>query len=266
MLNASSDKQSNLKQFLKVSPCPLNPKSFDTKDLHKPLLNLCDIHYSWIEPLIENLTETDKMLFTGALSKKTQSRLNLSEKKPFSLSKFATDFIQDTIIDSLLEEESNFFPSNFLPRTSIYQLLDLSHEQLLNLIDYLGLHDLAFDIKNVLESAKMKKILSILTKKEHTYFDKLTKKKEPLSFSSLHLEKWNGNETDLRGVLHFRGINRLAKAIYGSHTSLLWHLSHKLDTKRASVLQKHYTPIQNEKARLLLTSQVIELASNKDLI
>ncbi len=266
MLGASPAKQNNLKKFLQTSPCPLTSQLFDSKNLQKPLLDLCDIHYSWIEPLIENLTETDKALFTSTLNKKTQSKLNAVEKEPISLSGLATHFIQDTIIDSLLEEENNFFPSWLLPRTSIYQLLDLSYEKLLNLIDYLGLHDLAFDIKHVLESAKMKKILSILTKKEHAYFDKLTKKKEPLSFSSLHLEKWDGNETDLRGVLHFRGINRLAKAIYGSHSSMLWHISHKLDIKRASVLKKHYTPLQNKKAHQLLTGQVIELASNKDLI
>ena len=63
----------------------------------------------------------------------------------------------------------------------------------------------------------------------------------------------------LKAILHHRGFNRLAKALFGCHPSLLWHISHKLDTGRTKVLRKFYTDINNDEALKSLTNQILEL-------
>ncbi len=63
----------------------------------------------------------------------------------------------------------------------------------------------------------------------------------------------------LRAMLHQRGINRLAKALYGHNPTLIWHVSHHLDAERGSMLLKLLSPLDHPSAGELLAAQVVDL-------
>ena len=103
------------------------------------------------------------------------------------------------------------------------------------------------------------KIQKVLSKSQQDFLKSLFKGKEPISFARLNLDAWDGNEEKLKGILHHRGFNRLAKALFGCHPSLLWHLCHTLDTGRTKILRKFFTDINNEQIQKLLVKQILEL-------
>jgi hypothetical protein len=105
----------------------------------------------------------------------------------------------------------------------------------------------------------MIKIESILSKLQKDYLYELKKTIEPIAFKSIGLNHWNGDESLLKKILHQRGLNRLSKALSQSHHSLLWHLSHKLDMGRASIVKALFKDLKNKKAHTILVSQVCEL-------
>ena len=91
------------------------------------------------------------------------------------------------------------------------------------------------------------------------YLKTISQKKETLSFKKMALTQWDGNPEHFKTMLHQRGINRLAKSLYGESSSLLWHLAHRLDIERANILQKLCKPLDHPQAVGVLRAQVSEL-------
>lgn len=75
------------------------------------------------------------------------------------------------------------------------------------------------------------------------------------------LAAWKKDKAVLRSMLLQRGINRLAKALYGRHPSLLWHFAHRLDVEKGELLMKLCTSLDHPKASDLLATQVLELVN-----
>lgn len=75
------------------------------------------------------------------------------------------------------------------------------------------------------------------------------------------LLNWKGDREALRSMLLQRGINRIAKALYGSHPSLLWHIAHRLDLEKGQLLNKLCTALDHPRASALLSDQLVELVN-----
>ncbi|MCB1084855.1 MAG: hypothetical protein KDK60_01995 [Chlamydiia bacterium] len=220
------------------------------------------IHYSWMISFLEPFAERDKRTILAALSKpqakKLAAHFNLKESSP-PLKGVVKDYLTSALYEWLISDQRDFLPVEFLPDHPLNPLLDLSKEALQRLADYLGLHDLAIELKHVIKSQQIKKIQQVLKKEEQAYLKRLLKEKEPLTFARLNLDGWNGDGEKLKAILHHRGFNRLAKALFGCHPSLLWHLTHRLDTGRTKILRKYFTDIKNETAHAALVKQIQEL-------
>lgn len=220
------------------------------------------IHYSWLITFLEPFAEKDKLMILAALHPKQVDKLQSYFKikdSPFSIKPFAKKYLVQAIYDWLISDQKEFLPFEFLPEHPLNELLTLNKRELQALVDYLGLHDLALELKHVIKADQIKKIQQVLSKDEQSYLKTLLKVKEPLSFARLNLDKWNGDGPQLKAILHHRGFNRLAKALFGCHPSLLWHISHRLDTGRSKILRKFFTDINNEEAHQILISQILGL-------
>jgi hypothetical protein len=75
----------------------------------------------------------------------------------------------------------------------------------------------------------------------------------------MHLKKDEMSPQQFRLLIEQYGINRLAKALYGEHPSLLWHLSLHLDPQRASYFSKVCTPLSKPELQESLQSQILML-------
>ncbi|WP_194848001.1 hypothetical protein [Candidatus Neptunochlamydia vexilliferae] len=220
------------------------------------------IHYSWLIPFLEPFGESDKSLILSALEKTPAQKLQNHFKTSLTLSPLkppAKNYLLSAIYCWLNADQKEFLPLEFLPDHPLNAILSLSKKELQTLVDYLGLHDLAIELKHVIKAEQIKKIQKVLSQKEQEYLKNLLKTKEPLSFSRLNLDGWGGDEEELKSILHHRGFNRLGKALFGCHPSLLWHICHKLDTGRANILKKFFIDIKNEQAHQALIQQTLGL-------
>ena len=232
-------------------------------DLSLPLITkLHRVHYTWYIPLLEQYSEEDQLLVMSLLSdfqrKKLCGIFDLDEPD-ISLSNLSKNFIAKTVFTSLKSDQKEFIPREFLPFSPLNVLLTLSKSKLVEIIDYLGLHDLSHEVKMILQVDTLKKIEESLSKEKLQYLKTLLKKKEPIAFKKMNLDAWNGNKEMLLKVIHQRGLNRLAKALYGSHPSMRWNLLHILDVGRARLLQKLCSDLKNDKAKHVLFEQITEL-------
>lgn len=220
------------------------------------------IHYSWLILFLEPFSETDKLKILSALNPIQAEKLKTHfqiEDPLVRLSSHTKRFLLHSIYGWLISEQKEFIPFEFLPAHPLNLILNLSKNEIQHLVDFLGIHDLSLEIKKVVQSEQIKKILQALSKVQRDYLKNLVKEKEPVSFARLNLDKWDGCEDKLKKILHHRGFNRLSKALFGCHPSLMWHLTHRLDTGRTRILRKFFTDINNDKAQETLTSQIVEL-------
>ena len=223
---------------------------------------LANIHYSWFIPFLEPFSEGDTLHILSAIqpsqAEKLKALLNIPDKlEPLSF--HALNYLQETLFSYLTADQEDFLPEEFLPSHPLNPLLLLSKNQLQMLANYLGLHDLALELKHVVKAEQIKNIQKVLVGTEKDYLKTLLKKKEPVGFARLNLDKWDGNEDKLKNILHHRGFNRLGKGLFGCHPSLFWHLSHRLDTGRTKILRKFFTDMNNKQAHEKLIQQILEL-------
>lgn len=220
------------------------------------------VHYSWLIAFLEPFAENDKKMILSSLDKSQAERLRKHfsvKEETLPLKEGAKKYLVKTIYEWLISDQKEFLPIEFLPENPLNPLMNLSKKELQMLVDYLGLHDLAIELKHVIKSEQVQKIQKILSPEKQTYLKKQLKVKNPITFARLNLDGWNGDGEKLKAILHHRGFNRLAKALFGCHPSLLWNICHILDTGRTKILRKFFTDIKNDEAHAALIDQTLGL-------
>lgn len=222
---------------------------------------LSEIHYSWFSPFLRTLPEREIKLFLACLSpaqiRGLKQALLLSNTSPQILPT-GRDYLNRTLLRSIAKQE--VVPIDVLPKDPLNQLLQLNYDQLLSLIELISMHDLSLEIRHIIDTTRLKSIYSHLTKAQTNFLKTLLHKKESIAFKKMQLSHWQGDDETLNAMLIQRGINRIAKALYPKHVSLLWYVAHRLDIERGELLLKLCTPLDHPKAALLLEEQVVELA------
>lgn len=222
---------------------------------------LRSIHYSWFIPYLESYSDQDKYLFISVLDEEQQESLShhLQLFRSFnSMRSEVEPFFAKLLYVYLLDGE-DILPQECLPEDPLNGLLSLSRDQLLTLVDFLSLHDLSLEIKTLVNASHLVKIHTLLSQKQKEYLYKLNHRIEPIAFRSMRLNEWNGDLISLKKTLHQRGLNRLAKGLSESNPSLFWHLIHKLDIGRASIVKTLFKELKNKKAHSILVSQICDL-------
>lgn len=222
---------------------------------------LAHIHYTWLLPILQNLDEEEQRLFLLALPTELSTTLasHLSCDLPHSeLSAIMKEFSQGYLMKELLQGIS-YLSLELLPEHPLNRLLQLPCKDLNELIFIVGLHDLAIDMKKLIQSSLFKHIREALSPQEYLYLRKLQNKGENIQLNSLYIDKWNGESDALRRLIFLCGINRVAKALYPCHYMLLWNISHRLNKTVHSSLCALYTDIKNKRIKEKLIRDILEL-------
>jgi hypothetical protein len=242
------------------SECYGDPASGISSDAER----LKMVHHSWLAPHLRVLSESEVRLFLSSLSetqvKGLKKGLLFSNALP-PLNSIALPFLQRSLWEMVAGNEE-ILPLECLPSSSLNALLAFDAYELLTLIDLLGLHDLALEVKQIIETSKLKKISQALSTQEQAFLKELLHKKEKVAFKRMSLQKWEGDIPSLRSLLHQRGINRLAKALFAQNASFLWYVSHKLDMERGQMLLKLAEPLDHPQAADVLAAQVEEAVAS----
>lgn len=230
--------------------------SFDSSKL------LQMVHPSWFTSFLRSLPEAEVRLFLGSFPENTAKKLQkalLFSRPILPLTPLAKKYLQSLLVQQLQSGHPDLLLIELLPHSALNTLLDVSHEAMQLLVEYLGLHDLAVEIRQIIDTMKLKKIHSVLSPDQEAYLKGLLQKKEAVLFKRMELTKWDGKSESLEKVLYHRGLNRLAKALYPENTSLLWYISHMLPWEEANSLQSLCKPLEHAKAAALLSHQILEI-------
>lgn len=209
--------------------------------LHQSLDKIQAIHYSWFLPYVENLPQEVKLAVLASFppmhTKKLAQRLKIRDPLPL-LPQTARTFLADKIYKKLVEKEEPL-PKEYLPSTPLSPLGSFNKDELVELVEFLGLHDLADELRQVVDPKTFKMVYACLNPSEQQYLRFCMQQKERVAAQRLGLEKWTGDCEKLRTTLQGRGILRLGKALARENKDFIWHLAHTLDSGRGQALLRH---------------------------
>lgn len=208
--------------------------------INTPEALLHQIHYSWLKEPIQQIAPDLQRATLAALPADVASKL--MPKKPGP--KMA-DPVRSYLLKQLcfkLPQALEVLPLAFLPKTSLAALADWNKTELVELIDCLGVYDLAEEMRRIIDQKRVRQLNACLTAKQKPFLRQCLHQKEKVVTTRLALAEWDGDSRKLEKLLHERGLIRLAKALCGQHPDVVWHIVHALDTGRGAVVQKHYSP------------------------
>lgn len=199
------------------------------------------VHWSWFLPTLKSYSLPEQSLFLAVLDESDARALASEIPCKFTkteISSLGRSYLRQLLLDSLVGPHDRLLPINYLPPSPLNKILNLSKTQIINLIDLLAMHDLAVEIRQIVETKILKKIYSFLSDEQRRFL-KLTVAKHEVSPSpKIGLDRWDGNEETLRHLLHKKGLSRLGTALSGQDPSLAWYVCHLLDIGRGSSLFK----------------------------
>lgn len=224
--------------------------------------NIAEIHPSWWAPFLRTLPENDIRFFVSALPTSHISMLKktlLFSGPIIELSSMGIQYAQTVLFKAIAPTDFDLLSSSAVPASSLNQLLTLSFEEISLLIELLGVHDLAVEVRQIIDTVQLKKIQSCLSREKAYFLQTLSHKKERIVFRRMDLEKWDGDPQTLLNLLYSRGVNRLAKALFGENESFLWHIEHRLSTEQAGLLALWRKELDHPKAKDILSGQIVEI-------
>jgi len=266
LLNRFHPKQSDI--FLKNMPegdanNVLNQKLISddvSKLLTQPESLIEKIHYSW---LLDTFKKIPTSLYPSLLASLPQSHVKGVAKAfdiPINKANVSPP-IKRFLINTLYKqfEKKEILPIEFLPENQLSILTSFSKQQLVKLIDYLGLYDLAEEIRHIVEKKLLKNIYSCISLKKQQFLKNCLNQKEKLVTPRLDLENWNNDSQKLEKIIHKRGLIRLSYALSGKHPDFIWHLIHLLDSGRGSIVASYYKTEELPGVSQALSMQVINV-------
>lgn len=243
-----------LEQLSHTPPPPLNYERFRFDWL------LDFVHYSWLLPVLKSYAEESAYFLQGMkgdTKKRLEAKLKISSSS-LRLSQVAERFFHQTLVQSLVGEQSTLLPPECLPESELNILCEFSKKELVDLIDYLSLYDLAAEVRQIVETKILKKIYSLLSEDQKNFMKTVMRQKE-VPLPRLGLDRWDGTEEAFHQLLHRRGLTRMAIALSNQHPDLVWYVSHLLDKGRGSALSKTCRKEASHQLALHVTQNIMEL-------
>lgn len=213
------------------------------------------IHYSWILKSIRKFPSSLHSLLISSLPKEQVQGIALflnqkelmRKKLPQSTKKFFQIILRKEVTSKKVMEEA------FLPLLPLSELLQLDKPILIELIDLIGLYDLAIKMKVIIDRNLISKINQAFPEKKVQFLHMIMNQKKKIQAQDFNLRSWDENPESLRKMVHKRGLSKLAIALSGYPKDFLWHLTRRFDTGRGKLLLDNYS--QN---KLPLAPQITE--------
>lgn len=225
--------------------------------LKQPQKSLASLHYSWLQPALQKFPESLQLILISALTPEQIAGLKVTS--PIALSNVAKVFILNQLYHQL--DVGNHLPVEYLPETDLTLLAKWTKVRLIEIADFLGLYDLATEVRHIVNRNYLKNIYTCLTPKQFYYLKVCLHQKEQLVSPKLGIDPTKQDCSKLKQVIHRRGLIRLGRALCGQHPDLIWHIAHTLDMGRGTFLLKEYRPKELPKVTQILKQQVLSLVN-----
>lgn len=223
------------------------------------LLSGDTIHYSWLAPALGELPLEIRALAISALPKTIGERLsNLTSTKlvdPPSVP--VKHYVAQLLYQKL--NAKDVIPEGFLPNSPLMPLLNFRKLDLIVLIDYLGIFDLAQELRQVVDKEVVNGVYKSLSPKMLSFLRICLHQKDRVKVAKIGLKNWRGDSDKLLRVVHRRGLQRLGGALSGQHPDLLWYISRRLDRGRGHLLLTSYNKKEIPQVTAALIQQVLNV-------
>lgn len=217
------------------------------------------IHYSWIAETIKTFKPNLQSLIVAALPR--QMAENLSTILQIQQNTAPYEPMNKYLLKELAEKMSltNLLPVAFLPKEPLTFLIDSTKSELVDFVNFLGLYDLAEEVKTIVNKTLLKSIYSGLTPQQQKFLRNCLHQRHRFTPAKMGLINWQGDPAELHRLLHRRGIVRLGYALSGHHPDLLWYISRRLDIGRGRLLEKSYSANEIPSVTIPLQQQVLAI-------
>lgn len=217
------------------------------------------VHFTWLAPFLRTLAKGDLKLFLAALSTdqadQLKKQLGFTEALP-SISQAGKEFLRHFLLKQLTAGQ-DLIDLPFIPASPLRPLIELSNTQLIDLMQLLGLYDLSTELRQIIDTTQLKKIHAALGVRENQFLKSISSQGDLIVFQRLFLQGWDGKRSSLLSLLQARGLQRLALALYGQNSSLVWAVTHALEHHLATQLLKHAVQSLEKRLQQTLTEQVV---------
>ncbi len=218
------------------------------------------IHYSWlINPLQQLPTSLQPYVLASLLPAQATNIVKLLHiAYPYpDLSPPLKRFFLTNLYHHLNLQE--ILPASFLPESPLKILATYSKQQLMDMFDLLGMHDLVQEVRQIVDKVRLKNLYGHLTKKQQLYLKMIMHQQDKIASTKLGLDQLKETTDKLDAEIHRRGMIRFAKALSGQHPDLFWYVTHTLDTGRSAILTKFYSEKEIPAVSSVLAVQIVNL-------
>lgn len=248
--------------------------------IFKPEEKLQELHYSWLEPILLAIDEPLRSSIILAMPAATISALMKREvisqdfeNKTTNLSKSVQSFLLGKLFakwqELSFEKETMPLPKELLPKTDLDPLLSASKTELTDLIDLLSMHDLAAEVRHIVDKKLLHAIISKLTVDQQKYLRTTLHQKPKMQEPPLQVREIYKDSKKFLHTLHKRGLKRLGSALSGLSPDFIWYITHTLDVGRGKLLmsfiQKEEIPTATQvvKIQILQIQQLLKAKESK---
>jgi hypothetical protein len=228
--------------------------------LAQPTSLIEKVHYSWFLDTFKEIPEALKPSILASLPLNHAEGIAKTLNIPFTKLKLSDPF-KRFLINTLYTrfEKKEILPIEFLPETSLTLLSSFTKAKLVTIIDFLGIFDLAEEIRHIVEKNALKSIYEAIPPKKQQFLKQCLNQKEKLVTPRCDLDNWDKTADSLNKLLHKRGMIRLSHALSGQHPDFCWHIIHLLDSGRGKIIAAHYKPHEIPAVSQVLAGQVINV-------
>jgi len=226
----------------------------------QPLELLENIHYSWIATTLREIETGKRTLLLSALPDSQKQKVSqLLKQKTISFTQAAVfrNFLLKDLWNRLKLSED--IPLDWTKETLLSCLTHFSKNELVELIDFLGIHDLAEEVRQTVDRKSLKGLYRALSPRKQQFLRVCLQQKDKIVGSRLQFSKSDPDPEEIERTLHRRGIIRLAKALSGQPKELVNHIVYTLDTGRGTLLSQAVLPDEIKGVTPLLAQHVLNL-------
>lgn len=168
------------------------------------------IDTSHFKRYIDMLPKSEQHLFITAFPKYKQ--VDLTSRNAV-YTEYKSKKLSRTILLSLFNELEDFPPPSMLPYHPTIELLSDTGVPLLKLISYLGLIDIAVEVKKIISKTTLKKLQAAFDKEQIAFINQIAKKENIPTLAPMNITSYDGEVELLNRLIQERGMYRFAQAI-----------------------------------------------------
>lgn len=200
---------------------------------------LATIHPSWIAAAFKEFPKEIQSQLLALLPESLVQELLPLLPSITALPKRCSDFGAFYLLHMLSEKlrPAGIVEEVFLPASTMNAMLYYSGPTKISVINCLGMHYLAKELRNIVDKVLIERVHNILSPTEKSFL--IYCQSHPMKYleSTNFLDAWE-EDADLLPFLHKQGLRFLAIALAKENASFLWYFLRRLDLHRGYVFEQ----------------------------